>query len=147
MLLGEVLLAMPRALSVDLRLRIVHACQAAQMSQREIAKLFEVHVKTVEKLWRQFRETSGVEPRAGGRGPQARLATAHDALRTWVAENNDRTLAELCLLLRERLGLVTSPPALCRTLQRLGLRLKKSHWRPVSASARMSSRRASSSGA
>ena len=136
---------MPRALSVDLRLRIVHACQAAESSQHEIAELFEVHVKTVEKLWRQFRETGTVEPRVGGRGPHARLATAHDTLRTWVAENNDRTLAELCARLRDRLGLVTSPPALSRTLQRLGLRLKKSHWPRASASARTSSRRVRSS--
>jgi transposase len=50
----------PGPLSVDLRTRIVNACAARELSQAEIAKLFQVHIKTVEKLWKQWRTTQSV---------------------------------------------------------------------------------------
>jgi transposase len=52
---------MPRALSLDLRSRIVSACQMGELTQDEIADLFPVHLKTVEKLWRHFRRTGSLE--------------------------------------------------------------------------------------
>ena len=51
---------MPSALSLDLRSRIVLACQAGELTQGEMAELFQVHLKTVEKLWRHFRRTGSV---------------------------------------------------------------------------------------
>jgi transposase len=59
----------PRPLSVDLRTRIVKACAAQELSQAEIAELFQVPIKTVEKLWKQWRTTQSValQPHAGGR--------------------------------------------------------------------------------
>lgn len=41
---------MPAALSLDLRSRIVSACQTGHLTQVEIAELFQVHLKTVENL-------------------------------------------------------------------------------------------------
>ena len=66
--------ALPRPLSVDLRTRMVNACAAQEWSQAEIAELFQVPLKTVEKLWKQWRTTLSVaiKPHAGGRA--ARLA-------------------------------------------------------------------------
>lgn len=54
---------MPRPLSVDLRTRIVNACAAQELAQSEIAELFQVHLKTVEKLWKQWRTTQSVDPK------------------------------------------------------------------------------------
>ncbi len=116
---------MPRALSVDLRLRIVNACQAGQMSQKAIAERFQVGHSTVEKVWRQWRTrgTLAAKPPAGG--PRARLADAQDTLRQWVQEDPDARLDDLVRRVREQLGIATSIQALSRTLIRLGLRRKK----------------------
>ncbi|MBV9034852.1 MAG: hypothetical protein JO182_10205 [Acidobacteriaceae bacterium] len=62
---------MPSALSLDLRSRIVSACPAAELTQADSADLFQVHVKTVEKLWRHFRRTGSVKAKPQGGGMRA----------------------------------------------------------------------------
>ena len=116
---------MPRALSVDLRLRIVNACQAGEMSQSEIADVFQVGHSTVEKLWRQWRTIGTLAPKPPAGGPRARLAAVQETLRQWVREDPDARLDDLVRRVRERLGIATSIQALSRTLLRLGLRRKK----------------------
>lgn len=116
---------MPRALSVDLRSRIVYACQAGEMSQSEMAEVFQVGQSTVEKLWRQWRTTGTLASKPPAGGPQARLADAQESLRQWVQEDPDARLDPLLFLVRERLGLTTRIQALSRTLIRLGLQRKK----------------------
>lgn len=116
---------MPRALSVDLRLRIVSACQAGEMSQSEIADVFQVGHSTVEKLWRQWRAGATLAPKPHAGGPPARLAAVQDELRQWVRADPDVRLDQLLVLVHERCGIATSIQALSRTLIRLGLRRKK----------------------
>jgi transposase len=116
---------MPPALSLDLRSRIVSACQIGELTQGEIADLFQVHLKTVEKLWRHFRRTGSVQAKPHGGGVRAHLAGQEDALRRLVAEQSDYTLAEYVELLRNRYRLITSVPVLSRTLKALGLPQKK----------------------
>src|ERR687885_1700645 len=82
---------MPRPLSVDLRTRIVSACPAQECSPAEMAELFEVHLKTVEKLWKQWRTTQSVAPKPHAGGRATRLAPHDEELRTWLAEPRDRT--------------------------------------------------------
>jgi transposase len=132
---------MPSALSWDLRSRIVSACQAAELTQGEIADLFQVHLKTVEKLWRHFRRTGSAEAKPHGGGVKAHLAGHEADLRRLVAEQSDRTLAEYVALLWERYQVITSVPVLSRTLKALGLPQKKSHWRRWNNSARKRSGR------
>jgi transposase len=115
----------PRPLSVDLRTRIVHSCQAGELTQSEIADLFQVHLKTVEKYWKLWRTTLDLTPRPHAGGPAARLAPLHDQLRAWTAEQSDRTLSEWVALVEQRTGIRTSVQAMSRTLRRLGLPLKK----------------------
>lgn len=117
---------MPSALSLDLRSRIVSACQAGELTQVEIAEVFQVHLKTVEKLWRHFRRTGSAQAKPHGGGVRARLAGHEEKLRRLVAEQSDHTLAEYVALLRERHQVVTSVPVLSRTLKAFGLPLKKS---------------------
>lgn len=120
--------AVPPPLSLDLRTRIVQACQEQDDSQAGIAARFCVHVKTVEKLWRQWRETGTLAPKPHAGGPPTRLAGAGDALRALLAEGNDRTNAELAALLGTRHGLATSAASVSRALTRLGLTRKKRRW-------------------
>jgi transposase len=120
---------MPSALSWDLRSRIVSACQAGELTQVEIADVFQVHLKTVEKLWRHFRRTGSAEAKPHGGGVPAHLAGHEEDLRRLVAEQSDHTLAAYVALLWERHQVVTSVPVLSRTLKALGLPQKKSHSR------------------
>jgi transposase len=59
-----------------------------------MADLFPVHLKTVEKRWRHFRQTGSAQAQPHGGGVQARLAGHEQDLRRWVAERSDYTLAE-----------------------------------------------------
>jgi transposase len=115
----------PYALSSDLRSRLVSACQSGELPQTEIAELFQVHLKTVEKLWRQWRTTGTVEAKPHGGGVKARLADWQEELHQLVAEQSDRTLEDFVALMWERYRVLTSVPVLSRTLQRLGLPRKK----------------------
>ncbi len=54
---------MPAPLSLDLRTRIIEACQEQDETQAEMAARFRVHQKTVEKLWRVWRPTGSCAPR------------------------------------------------------------------------------------
>jgi len=120
---------MPSALSWDLRSRIVSACQAAELTQAEIAEVFQVHVKTVEKLWQHFRRTGSADAKPHGGGVPARLAGHEQDLRRLIAEQSDHTLAQYVALLWERYQIMTSVPVLSRTLKTLGLPRKKSRSR------------------
>ena len=117
---------MPSALSLDLRSRIVSACRAGELTQVEIAEIFQVHLKTVEKLWQHFRRIGSAEAKPHGGGVPARLAGHEQDLRRLVAEQSDHTLAQYVALLWERHQIVTSVPVLSRTLKALGLPPKKS---------------------
>jgi transposase len=44
----------PALYSVDLRWRIVHACERGIQSQREVAEFFLVSQATVENIWRLY---------------------------------------------------------------------------------------------
>lgn len=125
---------MPPALSFDLRSRIVSACQTGELTPVEIAEVFQVHLKTVEKLWRHWRRTGSAQAKPHGGGVKARLAGRAEDLRRLVAEQSDHTLAPYVALLWARHQIVTSVPVLSRTLKALGLPLKKSHSRPWNAS-------------
>ena len=118
---------MPRPLSVDLRTRIVNACAAQELAQSEIAELFQVHLKTVEKLWKQWRTTQSIDPQPYAGGRQPRLAPYDQDLRTWLAEQSDYTHQELIALLAQRQQITVSQSMLSRALVRLGLSRKKSH--------------------
>lgn len=111
--------------SLDLRLRVVAACQAGELTQPEIAELFQIHLKTVEKYWKLRRTTSSLQPQPHRGGLPARLVSVQAQLRVWAVERNDRTLAEWVKLVRQRTGIQTSVQAMSRTLRQLGLPLKK----------------------
>src|SRR5262245_14622833 len=129
--------------SLDLRQKILRACDQKLGSQRALAALFGVSRAFVEKLLQRRRTTGEIAPRphAGGRQPRCDHA-AMDVVRQLVRDQPDATLEELCAQLQQQRGLRVSVPTMCRLLQRLGLPRKKSPSMPPSARHRAFSRRA-----
>jgi transposase len=118
--------------SDDLREKIVVAYTSNEYSQREIAALFGVSESTVWSVVRRHRTTgsSAALPHGGGR--QSGLSEAISAtLRSAVAAQNDRTLEELCTLLKQQHKLTVSRPTMCRWLRELRLTRKKRLFAPA----------------
>jgi len=122
-----------RSYSQDLRERIVHALEAQDESQEEIAERFAVRLSFVEKLWRRWRTTSScvARPHAGGR--QRSMRGAEALIRAELAHAPAMTLAALCERVAHAGHPRVSTKTMCVELQRLKLRLKKSRSTPVSA--------------
>lgn len=117
--------------SNDLRRKLVEAWQAGAGTQAELAEVFGVSLGWVEKVLRRWRETGDTAAPVFRHGPVSRLQPAR--VERLVKKYPDATLAELGHCLK------VSPPTLCRWLQRLGLRRKKSHCTPANATRRESS--------
>jgi transposase len=131
------------AYSIDLRQKILHACERRLGSQRALADLFGVSLSFVEQLLRRHRLTGDIAPKPHAGGQRPRLGAAADTLvRRFVHDNTDMTLEELCTRVADALGMRVSVATMCRVLQRLGLPRQKSRSTPVSATRRASSTRA-----
>jgi len=117
---------MPRAYSQDLRDRVLAAAHACEPYVR-VAVRFAVGESTVRGWLRRERRTGSTTPRPNrGAAGRSHLGAAGEALlRTLVADENARTLAELAAALRERTGLAVSVMSVWRACQRLDLRRKK----------------------
>jgi transposase len=121
------------AYSMDLRQRVVAACDGGEGTREEIARRFRVSVPWVYKLLRRRRDTGSfaAKPHGGGQ-PPAFDAEAAERLRRAVADCPDATLEEL----REAVGVDCSTSAVHRALERLDLPRKKSRSEPPSRTAR-----------
>jgi transposase len=117
------------AYSMDLRRRVIKACDEKAGTLAAIAKRFSVSVSWITKLKRRRRQTGSIaaKPHGGGRRPALDEAGC-ERLREWVAEDSDATLAQLC----DRIGVAVSGSAMDRTLRRLGLTYKKRRVAPLS---------------
>ena len=136
------MLAGMKAYSLDLREKLLRACDQQRSSQRAIAALFGVSQSFVEKLLRRRRTSGDIAPRphAGGRRAlcdEAALAQ----VRQLVQAHPDATLAEFCEQLYSQQGLRVSVPTMGRLVIRLQLPRKKSRSTPASATPSGSSRR------
>jgi transposase len=131
------------AYSIDLRQKILQACERRLGSRRALADLFGVSLSFVEKLLRRQRTTGDIAPKPHAGGQRPSLDAAADTLiRRLVHENTDITLAELCARVADEKGIHVSVATMCRVLQRLGLPRKKSRSTPASVTPRASGRRA-----
>jgi transposase len=123
-----------QAYSLDLRQRVVAAYENGVETILEVAERFEVSDSFVKKLLRRKRATGEIAP-VGHRGGQPRRLS--DQHRKWllktVLAQPDITLGELEERLLVEQNLSASVPTLCRELQALNLRRKKSRWSLVSA--------------
>lgn len=122
---------MPRPYSMDLRKRVIAACDAGE-SPEDVAPRFEVGVRTIYD-WLELREATGdIKPRCGKTGPKPKLAEHLDTLRKLVREKPDATLGELQSQIPVQAGITT----VWQALKNMGLSFKeKGHLRGRAASA------------
>ena len=121
------------ALSLDLRERVLSACDEGDLTRQEVADDFAVSRSFVQKLLRRRADGGPLapKPRSGGAAP---LLNGRDLerLRGLVHEKPDRTLAELRSALHESGGPAVSVPTVCRALRAMRLPLKKRRCTPAS---------------
>lgn len=130
---------MPRALSIDLRQRILSAWQAGD-GKLSLSRRFQVSYAAVKRYIRQFQEQGQVEPKPRGGGhPRAVDAAGEVLVRQWLQQQSDLTDVELAQRYTECTGQPVSKAAMNRTVRRLGLTRKKSPSTPSSRTAPKSS--------
>jgi transposase len=122
------------ALSLDLRERVVAACDEGTRSQPEIAEDFGVSLSFITKLLRRRKLTGSIAAKARSGGHASAIDPKAEAkLRSIVREDPDATLSELGDALARRHGVRRSVPVICRALQRLELPRKKRRSTPPNA--------------
>ena len=122
------------AYSTDLRQRVLAAYDGGKKT-KEVAKQFQVCPAWARRVKQRRRELGiiGPLPRRSGRKPKLDEA-ARTRLRQFITGRPDATLEEM----RTELKLDVSIGCLWETLDRMGLRFKKSQSRPASRTARTS---------
>jgi transposase len=115
-----------KAFSIDLRERVL-AAKLSGKTVNQVARAFNVSAATVNKYDRQARKTGDLEPRkypprlnAARNNPKV-----HTAVRAFLSENNDATLAECCAVVAKQCEVEMSVAGMCRLLTDLGLKRKK----------------------
>ena len=120
-----------KAYSLDLRQKIINAYFEGKISQRQIAKQFQVALSFVEKLLKQYREIGSIAPKVRIKETPTKLSHEQlNILSSIVSENNDATLDELRILLEQKTGVLIGRSTLDRMLHLLDLKLKKKHCTP-----------------
>ena len=116
---------MAKALSVDLRRRVVDAVEAGS-SCRQAAARFGVGVSSAVRWVARSRQRGHLEPDKRGGNVRSHRIDAHTALILgWIAEQPDLTLAEVAERLAKEVGYRPLPSIVCRFFQRHGLTRKK----------------------
>ena len=117
------------AYSMDLRQRVIQACDEKAGTLAAIAERFSVSVSWITKLKQRRCQTGSIAAKRHGSGRRPALdEAACERLRELVAQDSDATLAQLC----DRIGVTVSISAMDRTLRRLGLSYKKRRAAPLS---------------
>lgn len=115
-----------KAYSLDLRQKIVDVYQNESISQRQLAKRFDVTKSFVIKLLKQNRETGSIKPLAHGGGAKLKINPEQfEIIAELIENNNDATLEELCQMFQERTSVIVSRATMGRMSQRLNLTVKK----------------------
>ena len=127
---------MPRAYSLDLRTRVIAACEAGELTRAEIARQFDVAEATLYEWLHRWRVEGALGPRAQRRGRVSALDFS--VLRELVEEQNDRTLAEYAQAYEERTGRRYGIPRICTALKEIRLSRKGRRYAPRNTSSRTS---------
>ena len=115
-----------KAYSLDLRQKIVDVYHSEDISQRKLAKRFNVAPSFVQKILKQYRETGDCGPKVRQQQTQTKLNEEQlQILEQLVQQKNDSTLAELRQQLYEKCQVVIGTSTVDRMLKKLGFTLKK----------------------
>ena len=114
--------------SMDLRQRVVAACDAREGTREQIAERFGVSDRWIRKLLQRRRETDSLDPFPRNPGRKRALNDRQmERLGRLIRKRPDATLNEL----RKSLGVKISIAALDRAIRRLDVTLKKNRsWQP-----------------
>ncbi len=108
--------------SMDLRERVVAACDAREGTREQIAERFGVSDRWIRKLLQRRRETDSLAPLPRNPGRKRALNDRQmQRLGRLIQKRPDATLKEL----RKSLGVKISIAALDRAIRRLDVTLKK----------------------
>ena len=133
---------MAKALSVDLRRRVVDAVDAGA-SCRSVAVRFGVSASSAIRWVARDRERGDLKPdKRGGNQRSHRIDAHRELILGWIEEVPDLTLAELAERLDEATGYRPLPSIVCRFFQRHGVTRKKRRRTLRNRTGRMSPRNA-----
>ncbi len=122
-------------ISMDLRKRILKACDRGDATREQVANRFEVSLGMVKKLLQQRRKTGDIGPRYDRCGRKPIIVDTHRReMRLLLAKRPDLTLEEI----RAQLDLSCTIQAIHYVLADMGLTYKKRLSVPQSNPARMS---------
>jgi transposase len=114
---------------MDLRERVVAACDEGIDTHTEIAERFSVSTSWLRRLLQRRRENGSIEPRPHGGGQKPAFdADGTERLRAAVASRPDATLRELA----QAADVSCSTSAVDRAINKLKLTRKKSRSTPPS---------------
>ena len=123
-----------KALSLDLRERILATYDKENATREQVAKRFHVSVGMVKKLLQQRRHTGEIGSRRHFCGRKPRILESHRSqIRVILKQKPDITLKEL----REALALDCTLPAIHYVLKDMELTYKKRLSMPANRNARM----------
>ena len=114
--------------SVDTRRRALAAFEQGGKRQAEIAAIFGVTVRTLQRWWGAWRKEGRYAPGHSPGRPRTFVGAAEERLRQAVANQPDATLQELA----ERVGNIACHTTVHRALERWDLPLKKRRCEPQS---------------
>jgi transposase len=123
------------AYSSDLRERLVRAVDQGR-SQRAVARLFRVGVRSVKRYLQQRARTGSLERRPIPGGPRRSGGEREAARRARVEAAPEATWAAHCAWWAEHQGQRISGPTMWRAIRRVGGTRKKGRWVPASATRR-----------
>lgn len=134
--------AMPNPYDVALRTRAVMAYERGEGSYAQLAALFDVDHRTLERWVARWRTARSVEPRPPGGGWRSPIDLA--VLRVLAREVPDATVAEMCAEYNRRAprSQRTTPASFHRALVREGFVVKKNARGRARSTGRMWSRSA-----
>ena len=113
-----------KSYSLDLRERLVSGRQRGH-SAEELARVFGISKRSVERYWKRQQEEGTVQARQRGGYRCSRLEGHDEQLREWIAQQPDLSLEQLRERLLEQLHIRIGIAALWHRLEKLGLSYKK----------------------
>ena len=113
-----------QAYSLDLRQRIIDACNSGQ-TEREVAQRFAVSLGSVQRYKRRLKQRATLEQKPWpGRAPKIKN-DQKEALKQLVAADSNATLESLAEAWFEKHGIEVTLDVMSKTLARFGITHKK----------------------
>jgi len=113
-----------KSYSDDLMRRVI-ALRSKGHTGAEVAVLFSLSKRTVERYWRSYRDTGSVSAKRRGGYRRSRIEGHDSTLKGRITKEADLTLEQLKERIREQLDISLGTTALWHRLERLGLSYKK----------------------